>query len=75
LRIRGFFDVDGDGLPDALLRASVDNIVDGNFSSQTLWYWFRNQLTPPGDRVAGDVNNDGQVNGADLTVVLSNWSS
>jgi hypothetical protein len=75
VRIRGFFDVDGDGLPDALLRARVNNVVDGNFSSQTLWYWFRNQLTPPGDRVAGDVNNDGQVNGADLTIVLSNWSS
>ena len=70
--VRSFFDVDGDGLRDALLRVT-SYLVDGQ-TQITKTYWYRNQLNPPDARLSGDVNNDGQVNGADLTVVLSDWT-
>jgi hypothetical protein len=72
--VEGYFDVDRDGLPDALmlLRASTEPAL--GFQQYTGFFWYRNQLTPPGDRIAGDVNNDGLVNGADLTIVLSDWT-
>ena len=69
--VRSFFDVDGDGLRDAVLRVSYEQ-QDG--SNVDAYYWYRNQLPPPSDRIAGDVNADGSVNGADLTIVLSDWT-
>jgi hypothetical protein len=73
--IYSFLDVDRDGLLDALIRVR-GNGLDGNGVSQSIYryFWYRNQLTPPGDRIAGDVNNDGLVDGADLTIVLSDWT-
>ena len=70
----GFFDVNRDGLPDALMLVRASSGAVGDFQEYIGFFWYRNQLAPPDDRMAADVNNDGQVNGADLTIVLSKWT-
>jgi hypothetical protein len=69
--VRSFFDVDGDGLRDAVLRVTYDQ-QDG--VSVNAYYWYRNQLTPPDGGLAGDIDGDGRVDGFDLTIVLGDWT-
>jgi hypothetical protein len=67
------YDVDGDARADLVLQwrnAPCGPAFGGDCSFVATWH--RN-LTGSGG-LAGDVNNDGQVNGADLTIVLSDWT-
>ena len=71
----GWRDVDGDGDLDYLLNISGDNYGSGapyaQFQEQI---WFENigyeKAVPP---VAADLNRDGQVDGADLGMLLFAW--
>ena len=67
------YDVDGDARADLVLQWRNQPCGPGmGADCSVVATWHRN-LTGSGG-LAGDVNNDGQVNGADLTIVLSDWT-
>jgi hypothetical protein len=37
--------------------------------------YFPNRLTPPGSQSNADLNGDGVINGADLTILLVAWGA
>ena len=65
-------DVDGDGRDDLVLQWRNTMCFMFNDPCEVVGTWHRNLSGT--DPLAGDVNNDGQVNGADLTIVLSDWT-
>ena len=67
----GCWDASGDGLPDLVVSVKW---VQTSGPKQALAY-FRNQLPPPNAGLAADLNRDGVVNGADLTILLVAWAS
>lgn len=69
--VRSFFDVDGDGLRDAVLGVTWARPDEPALQK---YYWYRNQLTPPVRGLAGDIDGDGRVDGFDLTIVLGDWT-
>ena len=69
---QGYLDIDGDHMLDLIMKVKLFDYSSG--SEVEGYFWYRNALTPPGKSASGDVNGDGQVNGADLTIVLSDWT-
>ena len=65
----GLFDCDGDGRNDLVVRTIyyAPNAV-------IQYGYFRNILPPPQSSSAADINRDGVVNGADLTLLLVAWA-
>ena len=63
----GWRDFDGDGDLDL----GVAMLSSG---SAMLSVWFENVARPAAPLLVGDVNRDGRVNGADLGILLSNWT-
>ena len=66
----GAWDATGDGLPDLVVNVRW---VEASGQKRAIAY-FRNQLTPPAGTLAADINRDGVVNGADLTMLLVAWA-
>ena len=67
----GLLDCDGDGQRDLLVRTI--HYPPGS-PGVTSYGYFRNQLPPPQSASAADINRDGVVNGADLTMLLVAWA-
>lgn len=67
----GCWDASGDGLPDLVVSVRW---VEASGSKKALAY-FRNLLPPPNVGLAADINRDGVVNGADLTLLLVAWAA
>lgn len=63
----GWRDFDGDG--DLDLSVLIRNVSVGS----SLNVWFENIARPATPRLAADINGDGQVDGADLGLVLLSW--
>jgi hypothetical protein len=64
-------DMNADGLPD--LVCLVREFADASTLSSICY--FPNRLTPPGSQSNADLNGDGIVNGADLTILLVAWGA
>lgn len=69
---KGYFDVDNDGMFDAIFRMSYLDFSSGEQIFR--FFWYRNQLTPPTRSGDSDLNDDGRVDGEDLLQLLSDWS-
>ena len=64
-------DMNADGMPDLVcLVRELDDAV----SPYSVCY-FANRLTPPGSQSNADLNGDGVINGADLTILLVAWGA
>ena len=66
------YDVDGDSRSDLVLVWFMNTQCNPGANCVAEATWHRN--VSAGTPLGGDVNNDGQVNGADLTIVLSDWT-
>jgi hypothetical protein len=64
-------DMTDDGLPDLVC------VVQGSAGGESLRSicYLPNRLTPPGSQSNADLNDDGVVNGADLTILLVAWGA
>jgi len=60
-------DVTGDRLPDLVFK-----LLGGASAPDAIGY-FANILPPPSSRAAADLNGDGNVGSADLSIVLNAW--
>lgn len=57
-------DINGDGLPDIVSVAQLDNIIS----------WWENRSLPPGPpQCPGDLDESGEVNVTDLLTLLADW--
>jgi hypothetical protein len=65
----GLFDCDGDGRNDLVVRT-----IYYTPNAVIQYGYFRNILPPPQSSSAADINRDGVVNGADLTLLLVAWA-
>lgn len=67
LLVAACVDVTGDRLPDLVFK-----LLGGAKAPDAIGY-FANILPPPSSRAAADLNGDGTVGSADLTIVLNAW--
>lgn len=70
---QGFIDVDGDGMLDLIMKVSLQDYFDDGPGTSG-YFWYRNALEPVGRSCTSDLTNDGRVNGADLSFLLSDWT-
>jgi hypothetical protein len=64
-------DMNGDAMPDLICQ--VGEFVERDINVSVCY--FANRLTPPGSQSNADLNDDGVVNGADLTILLVAWGA
>jgi hypothetical protein len=62
-------DMNSDGLPDLVCLVREYGNTPGAVC------YFPNRLTPPGSQSNADLNGDGVINGADLTILLVAWGA
>ncbi len=68
----GWRDMDGDGDRDSIIFfRAVSDALPGSFSK---FYWLENTGFEKPQFAAGDINRDGQVDGVDISILLSDWT-
>ena len=58
---------------DLIMKVSLQDYLDFG-PGTSAYFWYRNALEPVGRSCTSDLTNDGRVNGADLSFLLSDWT-